>query len=114
LFRIKRIYDTAEQQDGYRILVDRLWPRGLSKRQANIDLWLTEVAPSDDLRKRYAHDTNKWPEFQNRYTQELKSKSESIDHISKLEEKHGTVTLLFAAKDTTHNNAMILRDFLHK
>ena len=104
---IKRVYQEPEPADGFRILVDRLWPRGLSKERAKIDLWLKEVAPSTELRKWFNHDPAKWAEFQKRYKQELKSKSDQLDVIK--EKIHqGPVTLLYGAKDEAHNEAVVL------
>ena len=109
--KVKRIYEKFQKSDGFRILVDRLWPRGIKKVDAHIDLWLKEIAPSDALRKWFNHDPQKWPEFQKRYAQELKSKGEVIDIIYQEEQKH-TVTLLYGAKETEHNNAIALKNFL--
>jgi len=108
---IKRAYDEPAQDDGTRILVDRLWPRGLSKERAHIDLWLKEIAPSDELRKWFAHDPEKFAEFRSRYKAELVS-GEGIDALGRLYElaRQGPITLLYAAHDTEHNNAVVLRD----
>lgn len=92
--------------------MDRLWPRGLTNERAKVDVWLKDVAPSDDLRKRFAHDPIKWEEFKERYTQELKSKKEILNVIE-AEMKKGSVTLLFSAKDEKHNNAVVLKEHLH-
>jgi uncharacterized protein YeaO (DUF488 family) len=108
MIRIKRIYEEASPGDGKRIYVDRLWPRGLKKEHAKMDEWLKEIAPSDSLRKWFAHDPSKYEEFKKRYTRELESKSEVLEKIKK-EGKRGTVTLLFSAKDTEHNNATVLK-----
>jgi uncharacterized protein YeaO (DUF488 family) len=104
--KIRRVYDPPEQTDGYRILVDRLWPRGLSKERAKIDLWLRDIAPSRKLRKWFSHDPEKWPEFKKRYVQELKEKRELVELIQS-KARQGA-TLLYAAKDETHNNAVCL------
>jgi uncharacterized protein YeaO (DUF488 family) len=109
--KIKRVYAEPEKSDGFRILVDRLWPRGLTKEKAKVDLWLKEVAPSSELRKWFAHDPKKWPEFQSRYMDELKSHSEQLQ-LLKEKSAHGPVTLLFAAKDEQHNEAVILENLL--
>ncbi|MHB8600801.1 MAG: DUF488 domain-containing protein [Ktedonobacteraceae bacterium] len=108
---IKRAYDEPAQDDGTRILVDRLWPRGLSKEQAHIDVWLKEIAPSDELRKWFGHEPEKFAEFRSRYKAELAS-GEAIDAIGRLYElaRQGQVTLVYAAHDTEHNNAVVLRD----
>ncbi|HVV68445.1 MAG TPA: DUF488 domain-containing protein [Gammaproteobacteria bacterium] len=109
--KIKRIYEKFQESDGFRILIDRLWPRGIKKENAHIDLWLKEIAPSDALRKWFNHDPQKWPEFQKRYAKELKSKGEVIAIIYQEEQKH-TVTLLYGSKETEHNNAIALKKFL--
>ncbi|HEU4636840.1 MAG TPA: DUF488 domain-containing protein [Edaphobacter sp.] len=108
---IKRVYLEADPTDGFRILVDRLWPRGLSKERARVDLWLKEVAPSTELRKWFQHDPAKWTEFQKRYKQELKSKGDQLD-IIKEKLHHGPVTLLYGAKDEEHNEAAVLLSML--
>ncbi len=112
---LKRIYDPASQDDGKRILVDRLWPRGISKDKADIDGWLKEIAPSDELRKWFLHDPAKWEEFRNRYKNELKRKEKEglIEGLRKAGKK-GKVTLLFSAKDVLHNNAVVLKEYLGK
>lgn len=110
---LKRIYDKPEKSDGFRILVDRLWPRGVKKENAEIDLWLKDIAPSDTLRKWFNHEPEKWPEFQKRYKQELKEKKDLLDLIKDKAKKH-KVTLLFASKETEHNNAVALLKILDK
>ncbi len=114
MIKIKRIYDRAIKEDGYRILIDRLWPRGLSKNKAKVNLWLRDIAPSDKLRKWFSHDVKKWLEFQKRYKKELKSRKELIDKIKDVEKRNKTITLLFSAKDISHNNAVVLRDYLKR
>ncbi|KTD21491.1 DUF488 domain-containing protein [Legionella israelensis] len=104
--QVKRIYEESNESDGFRILVDRLWPRGIKKTEANIDLWLKDIAPSDSLRKWFNHDPKKWTEFQKRYAQEIIDKQEDIDII--LKEGKKRVTLLFSSKETEHNNAVAL------
>ena len=108
---LKRAYEQPSDKDGTRILVDGMWPRGVSKQQAHIDLWLKELAPSKELRKWFGHDPDKWSEFQTRYFQELKTHPEAvstlIDQVNK-----GPVTLIYAAKDTEHNNAVALKKYL--
>jgi len=111
LIKIKRIYDPVSEDDGKRILVDRLWPRGLKKGEAKIDEWLKEIAPSDGLRKWFSHDPSKWQEFKNRYKKELKNKSEITEKL-RIEAKKGQVTLLFSAKDVEHNNAVVLKEVI--
>ena len=114
MIKIKRVYDQASEEDGFRILVDRLWPRGMSKDKAKVDLWLKEVAPSDDLRKWFSHDPKKWQEFKKRYENELKDKQELLHKIKQTEKQKGTVTILFSAKDEEHNQAVALAAFLQK
>jgi len=111
MFRVKRVYDEPSKEDGFRVLVDRLWPRGLSKERASLDLWLKDVAPSAELRRWFGHDPDRWDEFRRRYAVELK---EQKDAIKLLREKGraGTVTLLFSARDEQHNNAVALREYL--
>jgi uncharacterized protein YeaO (DUF488 family) len=114
MIRVRRVYDQASVQDGFRILVDRLWPRGMSKEKAKVDLWLREVAPSDDLRNWFSHDPQKWREFEKRYGSELMEKQEAIRKIRQAEKDNGTVTLLYSARDKGHNQAVVLADFLRK
>jgi uncharacterized protein YeaO (DUF488 family) len=109
---IKRIYEAPEKTDGFRILIDRLWPRGIKKVDAAIDLWLKEIAPSDALRKWFNHDAEKWPEFQKRYTNELEDKQDLIDLIRE-KSKQQKVTLLFSSKEMEHNNAVALLNIIH-
>jgi uncharacterized protein YeaO (DUF488 family) len=111
--RIKRIYDAPDKEDGCRILIDRLWPRGVAKESAKIDLWLREIAPSDELRKWFAHDPAKWEEFNKKYAQELETKRDLVGEIEQAARK-GKVTLLYSAKDTEHNNAVALKAFMEK
>ncbi|HJT58760.1 MAG TPA: DUF488 domain-containing protein [Ktedonobacteraceae bacterium] len=110
---IKRVYDAPESSDGTRILVDRLWPRGLSKERARVDVWLKEVAPSNDLRKWFGHDPDRFAEFRRRYEAELESES-GQEALTKLRELagQGPTTLVYAAHDSEHNNAVVLRDVL--
>lgn len=109
---VRRVYDTADSADEFRILVDRLWPRGLSKQEARIDLWLKSVAPSADLRKWYGHDPAKWPEFRRRYFAELDSNQESVQALlAHLD--HGKVCLLHASREPEYNNAVALRDYMN-
>lgn len=108
MIQIKRIYNPASEDDGYRVLVDRLWPRGLSKENAKIDLWMKEIAPSSELRKWFNHEADKWEEFQKRYKEELKDKKDFLVQILKLEEENKKVTLLFGAKDQERNQAVVI------
>jgi uncharacterized protein YeaO (DUF488 family) len=112
MIKIKRAYQPAEEADGFRILVDRLWPRGISKEKAMIDLWFKDIAPSKDLRKWFSHDLGRWSEFKTRYLEELKTKKTLIKHIKNLEKEKNTLTLIYAAKDEKHNNALVLKDKL--
>ena len=114
MVRIKRVYEKPETKDGYRVLVDRLWPRGIKKEAAKIDLWMKEIAPSDQLRKSFHHEAMKWPDFQKKYQAELKSKKQWLSQLKKLEKDHGTLTLLFGARDPEHNQAAILVKALRK
>ena len=108
---LKRAYEPAIPSDGLRILVDRLWPRGLTKRAAAVDEWLKEVAPSTELRKWFAHDPKKWPEFRRRYRHELRAQRDAIERIAKLAARR-RVTILFGARDSTHNDAVVLAEVL--
>lgn len=111
--RIKRVYEPSEASDGKRVLIDRLWPRGLTKEKAKVDLWLKDIAPSTTLRKWFGHDPTKWNEFKTRYHRELTENNESA---SKLVEqlKKGRVTLVYGAKDEEHNDAVVLKEYLAK
>lgn len=111
---IKRIYAPPSQEDGYRVLVDRLWPRGVSKEKAKADLWLKEIAPTNDLRHWFNHEEEKWPEFQKRYRDELRANPEAVREFKDKTRGHGTVTLLYGAKDEQHNQAIVLKDFLRE
>ena len=108
---LKRVYEAPSADDGCRVLVDRLWPRGLAKEAARVDLWLKEIAPSDALRKWFAHDPEKWDDFQQRYYAELQENDAALEALH-AQMKQGRVTLLYAAKDDTHNNAGALRTYL--
>jgi uncharacterized protein YeaO (DUF488 family) len=110
---VKRVYEPAAKSDGFRVLVDRLWPRGLSKENAHIDLWLRDIGPSTALRKWFNHDPARWTEFQRRYDAELKEKATLLATIKK-HAKTRPVTLLYSAKDEQHNQAVALRSFLLK
>ncbi|MGH7572580.1 MAG: DUF488 domain-containing protein [Gemmatimonadota bacterium] len=109
--KLKRAYEPAESGDGFRILVDRLWPRGVSKSSARIDLWLKEIAPSTTLRKWFGHDPAKWTEFRRRYFRELDQNREAIEEIQG-HVRRGTVTLVYGAKDEEHNDAVALKEYL--
>ncbi len=109
--KLKRAYERPSPDDGTRILVDRLWPRGVKKVNAAIDHWMKEIAPSIELRQWFGHDPARWEEFQHRYRQELKQHQEQLDQLRSLG-KHGVITLVYAARDQDHNEAVVLRDFL--
>lgn len=109
--KLKRAYDPVSDRDGTRVLVDRLWPRGLSKEKGRIDHWMKGIAPSEALRKWFGHDPEKWAEFQQRYRMELDGQKEVVDELATLV-KAGPVTLVFAAKDEARNNAVALREHL--
>jgi uncharacterized protein YeaO (DUF488 family) len=111
--RTKRVYDPAEAADGRRYLVDRLWPRGLSKAEARLDGWLKELSPSPELRTWYGHEPNKFPEFRARYLRELRAHARLVDRLV-AESRRGTVTLLFAARDAAHCNATVLNDAIRR
>ncbi|MEQ1956454.1 DUF488 domain-containing protein [Mesorhizobium sp. CN2-181] len=109
---LKRAYEPPSSEGGFRILVDRLWPRGLSKAEAAIDLWLKEIAPSAELRRWFGHDPAKWDEFRRRYRDELDRDPEAVQALRQAIAGKGTVTLLYAARDDDHNNAVALREYL--
>lgn len=113
MIKVKRIYESPKPQpgDGKRVLVDRLWPRGLRKDEVVVDEWMKELAPSTSLRKWFAHDPAKWQEFKKRYGQELREKAEFLEKI-RTEAKHGNVTILYSAKDSEHNNGVALKELL--
>ena len=113
MIRIKRIYAAPAPTDGYRILVDRLWPRGVSKEDAHLDSWMKDVAPSPDLRMWFDHKPEKFEVFSQRYTEELKH-NPSVEEIQALLPQHKTVTLLYGAKDPAINHAVVLQSFLEK
>src|SRR5699024_6497684 len=109
---LKRAYDDAASKDGYRVLVDRIWPRGVSKKDADLDDWCKEIAPSTELRKWFDHKETRWKGFQKRFRKELRDNDDAKDVLTQLRKKHkdGTLTLVYAAKDTEHNNAVLLKD----
>jgi uncharacterized protein YeaO (DUF488 family) len=108
---LKRIYEPASDEDGQRVLIDRLWPRGLSKEKAHLSLWLKEIAPSNELRQWFHHEVRNWDEFRERYRAELVGNETAVRELEALIEK-GKVTLLYAAQDEEHNQARVLRDYL--
>ncbi|MEN6638633.1 MAG: DUF488 domain-containing protein [Smithella sp.] len=113
IVKTKRIYDGVSSTDGKRILVDRLWPRGIKKDETRIEEWLKDVAPSSALRQWFAHDTSKWAEFKRQYFRELKEKKELLSGLKK-QAAGQTITFLFSAKDPEHNNAVALKEFFKK
>jgi uncharacterized protein YeaO (DUF488 family) len=110
-FKIKRAYEKPDKSDGIRVLVDRLWPRGIKKENAKIDCWMKEIAPSDSLRRWFAHKEERWEEFKNRYFEELKEKKGILKQLQSLG-KNKMVTLLYAARDKEKNNAQVLLEIL--
>ncbi len=112
MIRIKRLYDKPARTDGYRVLVDRLWPRGLQRAFLPLDVWLKEAAPNDELRRWFKHDPARWPEFRRRYLLELEAHPDSWAPIL-AKARHGNVTLLYGARDVEHNNAVVLCEFLN-
>jgi uncharacterized protein YeaO (DUF488 family) len=111
MIKLKRVYEKPSPDDGLRVLVERLWPRGLTKERAAVDLWLKDVAPSPELRKWFGHDRARWKQFQERYRQELQEKEDAIE-LLKQKGKGGTVTLVYAARDEEHNGALVLKRLL--
>jgi len=111
MISLKRVYEPTSSTDGQRILVERLWPRGVSKEKAKITIWMTDIAPSTALRKWYSHDIAKWSEFKKRYIEELKENRDTVKYLQQLIKK-GSTTFVFAAKDTEHNSAVVLKEFL--
>ena len=114
VIRIKRVYEMAAKDDGFRLLVDRLWPRGLTKERAAVDQWMREIAPSDALRRWFGHEPEKWPEFEKRYRKELAGKKDLLSEIQKLESEHKLVTLLYGRNDEKQNQAVVLADVLKR
>jgi uncharacterized protein YeaO (DUF488 family) len=114
MIRVKRVYEKPAKEDEFRLLVDRLWPRGLTKVRAAVDLWMKEIAPSDALRKWFGHEPKKWPEFEKRYRKELAEKKDLLNEIRKLDSAHGVVTLLYGRNDEKQNQAVVLADVLKR
>jgi uncharacterized protein YeaO (DUF488 family) len=111
--KIKRAYEAPDKDDGVRILVDRLWPRGLTREKASVDLWLKDIAPSTELRKWFDHDPEKWKSFRGRYETEIRHNDDLIK-VLKDKAREGTVTLIYGARDQKHNEALVLKQFLEK
>ena len=113
MIQLKRVYDPPARDDGMRILVDRLWPRGLKRAEAKIDVWLKDIAPSAELRRWFGHETAKWPEFRQRYRAELVT-NPALPAFRDMVRCHAPITLVFGAKDTDRNNAVVLRDLMRE
>lgn len=111
--RVKRIYEPPDSADGYRVLVDGIWPRGVSKQQANLDDWLKDIAPSSELRRWFNHRPDRWKEFQRRYRRQLARKQEMVEDL-RARAKAGTVTLLYSARNTSHNQAVALKAYIEE
>lgn len=111
MLKLKRVYEDVSEQDGKRILVDGVWPRGIRKEDLEHDEWYKDIAPSTDLRKWFDHDADKWAEFKKKYKKELKDHKELVDQIKKDADGHN-VTLLYAAKDTEHNQAVVIKEYI--
>ncbi|HZZ80342.1 MAG TPA: DUF488 family protein [Gemmataceae bacterium] len=109
MIHLKRAYDPFSKSDGLRILVERLWPRGVSKQKAHVDIWLRDLAPSPELRKWYGHEPERWPEFQKRYRAELKQQTDVLQLLKFITEAH-TVTFVYAASDEERNSAVVLKE----
>lgn len=112
MIKIRRVYDPAEPDEGFRVLVDRLWPRGFSKANAGWNEWIKEIAPSNELRKWYSHDPAKWEDFKKKYRSELASRQTELEKLKQLETKNQTLTLLYSSREKELNNAVALREFL--
>jgi uncharacterized protein YeaO (DUF488 family) len=111
--RVKRIYDEADPGDGYRVLVDRMWPRGISRERARLDAWMRELAPSDELRRWFGHDPGRFDEFRSRYRDELAAQPADVKELRK-HAQAGPLTVLYAARDREHNNAVVLAEVLRR
>ena len=111
MIHLKRVYEEPSKKDGIRVLVERLWPRGLIKERAGVHLWLKDVAPSPELRKWFGHDPARWEQFQERYRRELRQQEDAVQFL-KQKAKQGSVTLVYAARDEEHNGALALKRFL--
>lgn len=114
MIKVKRLYEPSEPSDGYRILVDRLWPRGIKKNELNADLWLKEVAPSNELRKWFDHDPAKWTAFNKKYKEELNRSGALLELIGLIKQHKNKVTLLYSGKDEQHTHALVLKTMLEK
>jgi uncharacterized protein YeaO (DUF488 family) len=114
MIQTKRVYEKAVKADGFRVLVDRLWPRGLTKERAHVDLWMKEIGPSDELRKWFHRDEGSWGKFEKKYKVELTKKKALLSELNGLVKEHGTVTLLFGSRDEKENQAVVLAKILKK
>lgn len=112
ILKIKRVYDQPEKSDGFRVLVDRIWPRGLTKDKTAVDLWAKDLSPSTELRQWFNHEEEKWPEFKRRYSLELEAKPEAVTEFVKLLPQHPQLTLVYGAKSEERNQAVALREYL--
>lgn len=112
--RFKRVTEAPSGEDGGRVLVDRLWPRGQSKDKLHLDAWLKDIAPSNELRKWFDHEPAKWPEFRERYAKELDSNPEAVKSLQEMLREHGTVTLLFGSREARYNNAVALSEYMKR
>jgi uncharacterized protein YeaO (DUF488 family) len=112
MIQLKRVYEPAAKSDGYRVLVDRLWPRGLSKAKVKINVWLKDIGPSNDLRKWFGHDPKRWPAFRSKYRRELKLNKAQVAELKRLAKAHPKLTLLYGAHDEQHNQAVVLAEIL--
>jgi uncharacterized protein YeaO (DUF488 family) len=113
MIHLKRVYEPPSTDDGFRVLVERLWPRGLSKSRAQVDLWLKDIAPSPQLRTWYGHELEKWEEFQRRYRTELQTNA-AVGQLQQLQQDKPIITFVYAARDTEHNSALVLKAFLEE
>ncbi len=113
MIKLKRVYEEPSKEDGFRVLVERLWPRGITKERAAVDVWLKDVAPSTELRKWFSHEPEKWEQFCVRYAAELSQKNDAVS-LLKQKSKEGTVTLVYAARDEKHNSAVVLKEILEQ
>jgi uncharacterized protein YeaO (DUF488 family) len=114
MIKIKKAHQSPAGRDGCRIMVDRVWPRGVSKQRLKMDVWIKDVAPTHELRRWLTQNSQKWDEFQSKYREELKDKTEFINHILDLEKEKGTVTLIYTAGNAEHNNAVVLKEVLEE
>ena len=112
--RLKRAYEPAAAEDGYRVLVERLWPRGLSKERVRVDRWIKEAGASTELRRWFGHDPARWEEFRRRYADEVRARPDVLEELRDVLREHRTVTFLFAARDEEHNNAVALKELLER